>query len=210
MRGVIELSSLFLSFLSRKKFQNLGNDIWFLESFTFCQWSCLKVNSSVECTFHSTLFYAIPFLSTENTYSIENTDGGLGGNHLAKEPAELPANFLAVRPKGWESPLGSPCTILRSPPSLEWPLVLAGMGDMAVSNSIGSNVFDILIGLGLPWALQTLAVDYGSYVSGFSLWFLFKSWAMRNCFHGKGDAETLMLRGKQSLPHLSPSKIRLK
>ncbi|KAL0595612.1 Sodium/potassium/calcium exchanger 3 [Plecturocebus cupreus] len=42
-----------------------------------------------------------------------------------------------------------------------------GMGDMAVSNSIGSNVFDILIGLGLPWALQTLAVDYGSYVSGF-------------------------------------------
>lgn len=41
----------------------------------------------------------------------------------------------------------------------------AGMGDMAVSNSIGSNVFDILIGLGLPWALQTLAVKYGSYVS---------------------------------------------
>lgn len=41
------------------------------------------------------------------------------------------------------------------------------MGDMAVSNSIGSNVFDILIGLGLPWALQTLAVDYGSYVSAF-------------------------------------------
>ncbi|XP_058142743.1 sodium/potassium/calcium exchanger 3 isoform X1 [Dasypus novemcinctus] len=39
-----------------------------------------------------------------------------------------------------------------------------GMGDMAVSNSIGSNVFDILIGLGLPWALQTLAVDYGSYL----------------------------------------------
>ncbi|XP_064365950.1 sodium/potassium/calcium exchanger 3 isoform X2 [Dromaius novaehollandiae] len=38
-----------------------------------------------------------------------------------------------------------------------------GMGDMAVSNSIGSNVFDILIGLGLPWALQTLAVNYGSY-----------------------------------------------
>ncbi|NXY55188.1 NCKX3 protein, partial [Callaeas wilsoni] len=37
-----------------------------------------------------------------------------------------------------------------------------GMGDMAVSNSIGSNVFDILIGLGLPWALQTLAVNYGS------------------------------------------------
>nr|XP_033795177.1 sodium/potassium/calcium exchanger 3 [Geotrypetes seraphini] len=39
-----------------------------------------------------------------------------------------------------------------------------GMGDMAVSNSIGSNVFDILIGLGLPWTLQTLALDYGSYI----------------------------------------------
>nr|XP_021399013.1 sodium/potassium/calcium exchanger 3 [Lonchura striata domestica] len=39
-----------------------------------------------------------------------------------------------------------------------------GMGDMAVSNSIGSNVFDILIGLGLPWALQNLAVNYGSYI----------------------------------------------
>ncbi|XP_006638818.2 sodium/potassium/calcium exchanger 3 [Lepisosteus oculatus] len=39
-----------------------------------------------------------------------------------------------------------------------------GMGDMAVSNSIGSNVFDILVGLGLPWTLQTLAIDYGSYI----------------------------------------------
>ncbi|XP_028279768.1 sodium/potassium/calcium exchanger 3 [Parambassis ranga] len=39
-----------------------------------------------------------------------------------------------------------------------------GMGDMAVSNSIGSNVFDILVGLGLPWALKTLAINYGSAV----------------------------------------------
>ncbi|CAB1312640.1 unnamed protein product [Coregonus sp. 'balchen'] len=44
-----------------------------------------------------------------------------------------------------------------------------GFGDMAVSNSIGSNVFDILIGLGLPWALQTLAINYGSYVLGVHL-----------------------------------------
>ena len=28
---------------------------------------------------------------------------------------------------------------------------------MAVSNSIGSNVFDILLCLGLPWLIQTLA-----------------------------------------------------
>ncbi|XP_052430720.1 sodium/potassium/calcium exchanger 3-like isoform X2 [Carassius gibelio] len=39
-----------------------------------------------------------------------------------------------------------------------------GMGDMAVSNSIGSNIFDILLGLGFPWALRTLVVDYGSTV----------------------------------------------
>ncbi|XP_067837571.1 sodium/potassium/calcium exchanger 3-like, partial [Heptranchias perlo] len=37
-----------------------------------------------------------------------------------------------------------------------------GMGDMAVSNSIGSNVFDILVGLGAPWMLKTLAMTYGS------------------------------------------------
>lgn len=30
-----------------------------------------------------------------------------------------------------------------------------GMADMAVSNSIGSNIFDILIGLSLPWFIQT-------------------------------------------------------
>merc|ERR1719317_1080478 len=29
-----------------------------------------------------------------------------------------------------------------------------GMGDMAVANAIGSNVFDIMIGLGLPWFLR--------------------------------------------------------
>uniref|UniRef100_A0A8C5GSX4 Sodium/potassium/calcium exchanger 3-like n=1 Tax=Gouania willdenowi TaxID=441366 RepID=A0A8C5GSX4_GOUWI len=39
-----------------------------------------------------------------------------------------------------------------------------GMGDMAVSNSIGSNIFDVLLGLGFPWALRTLIVSYGSVV----------------------------------------------
>ncbi|XP_041950003.1 sodium/potassium/calcium exchanger 3-like [Alosa sapidissima] len=39
-----------------------------------------------------------------------------------------------------------------------------GMGDMAVSNSIGSNIFDILLGLGFPWALRTLVVEHGSTV----------------------------------------------
>uniref|UniRef100_A0AAR2LMQ8 Sodium/calcium exchanger membrane region domain-containing protein n=1 Tax=Pygocentrus nattereri TaxID=42514 RepID=A0AAR2LMQ8_PYGNA len=46
-----------------------------------------------------------------------------------------------------------------------------GMGDMAVSNSIGSNIFDILLGLGFPWALRTLVVSHGTSVSTCSLSF---------------------------------------
>merc|ERR1711862_728547 len=30
-----------------------------------------------------------------------------------------------------------------------------GEGDMAVANAFGSNVFDILLGLGVPWFLST-------------------------------------------------------
>lgn len=44
-------------------------------------------------------------------------------------------------------------------------LFIPGLGDMAVSNTIGSNVFDILVGLGLPWALQTICISYGSEVT---------------------------------------------
>ena len=36
---------------------------------------------------------------------------------------------------------------------------------MAVSNTIGSNVFDILIGLALPWFIKTAIVDPGSTVT---------------------------------------------
>ncbi|NXW87457.1 NCKX4 protein, partial [Alopecoenas beccarii] len=39
-----------------------------------------------------------------------------------------------------------------------------GLGDMAISNTIGSNVFDILVGLGVPWGLQTIALFWGSTV----------------------------------------------
>ena len=39
-----------------------------------------------------------------------------------------------------------------------------GDGDMAVSNTVGSNVFDILLCLGLPWLLKTTAVDLGGHV----------------------------------------------
>ena len=41
----------------------------------------------------------------------------------------------------------------------------AGQGDMAVSNTIGSNVFDVLIGLALPWFIKTVMVSPGHSVS---------------------------------------------
>ena len=43
-------------------------------------------------------------------------------------------------------------------PDLLSSMVVAkrGKGDMAISNAVGSNIFDILIGLGLPWVLVIL------------------------------------------------------
>ena len=40
-----------------------------------------------------------------------------------------------------------------------------GFGDMAVSSSIGSNVFDINMGLPLPWLIKTAIVDPGSVIA---------------------------------------------
>jgi len=36
-----------------------------------------------------------------------------------------------------------------------------GEGDMAVSSSIGSNIFDVLIGLPLPWLLYAISIGGG-------------------------------------------------
>ena len=45
---------------------------------------------------------------------------------------------------------------------------------MAISNSIGSNIFDLLFCLGLPWFFTTLIVSPGSIVkinsAGISYW----------------------------------------
>jgi len=45
----------------------------------------------------------------------------------------------------------------------------AGKGDMAVSNSIGSNVFDILIGLGVPWFIKTVIMSTNVIIGSDSL-----------------------------------------
>mmetsp|Transcript_55613 Transcript_55613/g.120069 ORF Transcript_55613/g.120069 Transcript_55613/m.120069 type:complete len:722 (-) Transcript_55613:99-2264(-) len=38
-----------------------------------------------------------------------------------------------------------------------------GEGDMAVSSSVGSNIFDILVGLPLPWVIKILIIEGGNY-----------------------------------------------
>merc|ERR1719355_331982 len=40
-----------------------------------------------------------------------------------------------------------------------------GEGDMAVSNAVGSNVFDICMGLGLPWLIATIADGEGRVIT---------------------------------------------
>ncbi|XP_075232313.1 putative sodium/potassium/calcium exchanger CG1090 [Lycorma delicatula] len=47
-------------------------------------------------------------------------------------------------------------------------VVKEGYGDMAVSNAVGSNVFDILVCLGLPWFMQTALIRPGSHVNVYS------------------------------------------
>merc|ERR1712046_186232 len=38
-----------------------------------------------------------------------------------------------------------------------------GEGDMAVSSSIGSNIFDILVGLPVPWMLKIAVIESFDY-----------------------------------------------
>lgn len=45
----------------------------------------------------------------------------------------------------------------------------SGKGDMAVSNAVGSNVFDICIGLGLPWFIK-LAIKAGDTCDHIPIW----------------------------------------
>merc|ERR1711907_858617 len=48
-----------------------------------------------------------------------------------------------------------------SVPDLIASIIVArnGEADMAIANAVGSNVFDILLGLGFPWFLAALVFD---------------------------------------------------
>lgn len=59
-----------------------------------------------------------------------------------------------------------------------WFFNFAGNGDMAVSNSIGSNIFDILLCLGLPWFLHSIVIAKGQPVTINSRGILFTSCTM--------------------------------
>ena len=73
------------------------------------------------------------------------------GDVFGIEPAVMGLTFLAAG---------------TSIPDLLTSVIVAkqGEGDMAVSSSIGSNIFDVLVGLPLPWLLYTL-YHWGDAVS---------------------------------------------
>ena len=55
---------------------------------------------------------------------------------------------------------------------------------MATANSIGSNVFDILIGLALPWFFQTALLHPGSRVNvSLYTWFIIKGSCSIRYYH---------------------------
>jgi len=49
-------------------------------------------------------------------------------------------------------------------------VVRQGRGDMAVANAVGSNIFDILVGLGLPWLIALLIQGTDVHVGTENLW----------------------------------------
>ena len=59
-----------------------------------------------------------------------------------------------------------------SVPDLISSMIVArqGRGDMAIANAVGSNIFDILLGLGLPWIIVLLSGQSSIAVDRDNLW----------------------------------------
>ena len=89
----------------------------------------------------TTFFLSIAFIAALSWVLVESAVGVAGILHV-------PAVIIGL-------------TVLAagtSIPDLMSSIIVArqGRGGMAISNAIGSNIFDILIGLGLPWAIVTI------------------------------------------------------
>ncbi|CAB4063609.1 SLC24A2 [Lepeophtheirus salmonis] len=75
----------------------------------------------------------------------------------------------------WATVAGN--VFLIPPPVMGLTFLAAGKGDMAVSSSVGSNIFDVTVGLPLPWLLYSMIylspVTVNSYGVGCSVAMLF-------------------------------------
>lgn len=77
--------------------------------------------------------------------------------HTRKPPPRSPLPAPCSPPPGCSrSPTPYTCPT-PTPPAFTAPRPKSGMGDMAVANVLGSNVFNIFLGLGLPWCIKALA-----------------------------------------------------
>ena len=65
--------------------------------------------------------------------------------------------------------------------------LILGLGDMAVSNAIGSNVFDILLCLGLPYFLKCTLVNGGEpvvvYSRGKHFSYMYINWQLKGIYN---------------------------
>merc|ERR1712060_160780 len=78
----------------------------------------------------------------------------------------LPTTVLAVTLLAWGTSVPDLITSVL--------VTLQGRGDMAVSSSIGSNIFDVTVGLPIPWllAIAIKQQDVTVEATGISTWIL--------------------------------------
>lgn len=127
-----------------------------------------KPRNKVNIVFHTALSYVIPNPVKKPKWYIVSfwlsIIGIAGLSWVLVQQAVIIADGLAINPTFVALTILAAGTSI---PDLIGSIVVAkqGRGDMAVSNAIGSNVFDILFGLGVPWIL-VLGIRGGSISVG--------------------------------------------